>query len=70
MIPVVGECNDSWLNDARIVQVKAVDAGRAVASAHGGAIEQRCVGAGTGMVAFDWKGGLNPRVSSPVGVDG
>jgi D-aminopeptidase len=27
VIPVVGECDDSWLNDARVVQVEAADAG-------------------------------------------
>ena len=27
VIPVVAECDDSWLNDARIVQVGADDAG-------------------------------------------
>ena len=26
VIPVVGECDDSWLNDARVVQVEAADA--------------------------------------------
>ena len=26
VIPVVGECDDSWLNDARTVQVEADDA--------------------------------------------
>jgi len=30
-IPVVGECDDSWLSEARVVQVEAEDAGRAVA---------------------------------------
>jgi glutamate-1-semialdehyde aminotransferase len=29
VIPVVAECDDSWLNDARVVQVEADDAGRA-----------------------------------------
>ena len=33
VIPTVGECEDSWLNDARVVQVEADDAGRAVADA-------------------------------------
>src|SRR4051794_6988312 len=33
VIPVVGECDDSWLNDARVVQVEAEDAGRAVEDA-------------------------------------
>ena len=33
VIPVVGECDDSWLNTAAPVQVEAADAGRAVAAA-------------------------------------
>ena len=35
VIPVVGECDDSWLNDARTVQVEAEDAGRAVRGCDG-----------------------------------
>jgi D-aminopeptidase len=58
VIPVVGECDDSWLNDAAVVQVEAADAVRAVAAAGGGAVEEGAVGAGTGMVCFDWKGGI------------
>jgi D-aminopeptidase len=57
VIPVVGECDDSWLNDARVVQVEAADAGRALADA-GDAVEQGAIGAGTGMVCFDYKGGI------------
>jgi D-aminopeptidase len=59
VIPVVGECDDSWLNDARVVQVEAGDAGRAVEAARtGGPVGQGAVGAGTGMVCFGWKGGI------------
>jgi D-aminopeptidase len=57
VIPVVGECDDSWLSDARHVHVEAADAGRAV-SAAGAEVEEGAVGAGTGMVCFDWKGGI------------
>jgi D-aminopeptidase len=57
VIPVVAECDDSWLNDARIVQVDADDAGRALDSADG-EISQGAVGAGTGMICFDYKGGI------------
>jgi D-aminopeptidase len=57
VIPVVGECDDTWLNDARVVQVEAADAGRAVESA-GGDFAQGAVGAGTGMVCFGFKGGI------------
>jgi D-aminopeptidase len=57
VIPVVGECDDSWLNDARVVQVEAADAGRALDGA-GEDVAQGAVGAGTGMVCFDYKGGI------------
>jgi len=58
-IPVVAECDDSWLNDARVVQVEAADAGRALADAAASAdVAQGAVGAGTGMVCFEWKGGI------------
>jgi D-aminopeptidase len=59
VIPVVAECDDSWLNDARVVQVEAADAGRAlVEAARGPGVGQGAVGAGTGMVCFGWKGGI------------
>ena len=74
VIPVVGECDDSWLNDARTVQVEAADAARAVDAAVAGSFDQGCVGAGTGMMVFDWKGGIGsssrivPEVDATVGV--
>jgi D-aminopeptidase len=74
VIPVVGECDDSDLNDARTVQVEAADAGRAVAAATGGRVAEGCVGAGTGMIAFDWKAGIGtssrlvPEAEATVGV--
>ena len=59
VIPVVAECDDSWLNDPRIVQVEADDAGRALALAGaGGQVTEGAVGAGAGMVAFGYKGGI------------
>jgi D-aminopeptidase len=59
VIPVVGECDDSWLNDARTVQVEADDAGRALANAsESEAVAEGALGAGTGMVCFGWKGGI------------
>jgi D-aminopeptidase len=57
VIPVVGECDDSWLSEARVVQVDAADAGRAVAAA-GDDVAEGAVGAGAGMVCFGWKGGI------------
>ena len=56
--PVVGETNDGWLNDIRGRHVKAADVVRALGSARGGPVEEGTVGAGTGTVAFGWKGGI------------
>ena len=58
VIPVVAECDDSWLNEPIPVQVEADDAGRALATATGGPVAQGAVGAGTGMICFGWKGGI------------
>jgi D-aminopeptidase len=57
VIPVVGECDDSWLSDARIKHVQPDNVARAVAAASAD-FEQGAVGAGTGMSCFDWKGGI------------
>ena len=68
VLPVVGECDDSWLNDARVVQVDAEDAGRSVAAA-GAIVAEGCVGAGTGMISLGWKAGIgtSSRVAADVG---
>ena len=57
VIPVVGECDDSWLSDARIAHVQPGDVARAVSDATAD-FEQGAVGAGAGMSCFDWKGGI------------
>jgi D-aminopeptidase len=57
VIPVVGECDDSWLSDARVSHVQPGAVGRAVAEATA-EFEQGAVGAGAGMSCFDWKGGI------------
>jgi D-aminopeptidase len=57
VIPVVGECDDSWLSDPRVSHVQAADVARAVADASLD-FEQGAVGAGAGMSCFDWKGGI------------
>jgi D-aminopeptidase len=57
VIPVVGECDDSWLSDARVAHVQPADVARAVAGATAD-FEQGAVGAGAGMSCFDWKGGV------------
>ncbi|HEY8585717.1 MAG TPA: P1 family peptidase [Rhodanobacter sp.] len=55
---VVGETNDGYLNDIRGRHVAKRDVLDAIASARGGAVEQGNVGAGTGTIAFGFKGGI------------
>lgn len=55
---VVGETNDSYLNDIRGMHVTADDVVAAIESAATGVIEEGAVGAGTGTTAFGWKGGI------------
>src|SRR5215471_1208203 len=57
IIPVVGECDDSWLSDARMAHVQPGDVADAVADATAD-FEQGAVGAGAGMSCFEWKGGI------------
>ena len=56
--PVVGETNDGTLNDIRSRPVDAADVRHALTSARGGLVEEGSVGAGTGTIAFGWKGGI------------
>ncbi len=58
VIPVVAECDDSTLNDARGRHVSGEDVVRAIESAKGGAVEEGAVGAGTGMIAYEFKAGI------------
>lgn len=55
---VVGECNDGFLNDIRGRHVGEADVLHALESARGGAVEEGCVGAGTGTSCFQFKGGI------------
>jgi D-aminopeptidase len=55
---VVGETNDGYLNDIRGRHVTGQDVLDAIDSATGGPVEQGNVGAGTGTVAFGFKGGI------------
>ncbi|MGZ4822466.1 MAG: DmpA family aminopeptidase [Terriglobales bacterium] len=56
--PLVGETNDGFLNDIRSRPVTPDDLLAAIRSAKGGPVEEGSVGAGTGTVAFGWKGGI------------
>ncbi len=57
-IPLVGECDDSWLNDAAGGHIKARHVREAIRSAAAGPVAEGCVGAGTGMVTCDFAGGI------------
>ena len=55
---VVGETNDSGLSDIRALRVRPADVRGAIAAATTGPVAEGSVGAGTGTIAFDWKGGI------------
>ena len=56
--PVVGETNDGYLSDIRGRHITPEDVFAAIRNAKSGAVEEGAVGAGTGTVAFGWKGGI------------
>jgi D-aminopeptidase len=56
--PIVGETNDGHLNDIRGRHLTQEDVFSAINKARSGAVEEGAVGAGTGTVAFGWKGGI------------
>ncbi|MFH2203283.1 MAG: P1 family peptidase [Elusimicrobiota bacterium] len=58
VIPVVGECDDSWLNDIAGRHVHARHVAAAIDSAQSGRVIEGSVGGGTGMVTCDFKGGI------------
>lgn len=55
---VVGETNDGRLNDIRARGVTAAHLRQALDAAMPGPVEEGSVGAGTGTMAFGWKGGI------------
>jgi D-aminopeptidase len=56
--PVVAETNDGTLNDIRARPIRPEHVRAALTSASTGAVAEGSVGAGTGTVAFGWKGGI------------
>lgn len=56
--PVVGETNDAYLNDIRSRPITRDDVIAAIKNAKSGAVDEGAVGAGTGTVAFGFKGGI------------
>ena len=62
VIPVVGECDDSWLNDIAGNHVKPLHVHealqRAIAREGAGPVDEGAVGSGSGMTSFDFAGGI------------
>lgn len=56
--PVVGECNDGFLNDIQGRHVQESHVMQALAAATNGPVQEGCVGAGTGTGCFGFKGGI------------
>jgi D-aminopeptidase len=56
--PVVGETNDGGLNDIRRAPVNATHVRSALETAATGIVAEGSVGAGSGTMAFGWKGGI------------
>ena len=55
---LVGETNDGGLNDIRTIPLTGDHVTAAIAAARDGAVAEGAVGAGTGTIAFGWKGGI------------
>ncbi len=57
-LPIVAETWDGWLNDSQGFHVKPQHAFDALDSARSGPVVEGNVGGGTGMVCFEFKGGI------------
>lgn len=58
VMPVVGECDDGFLNDLRGMHVKEEHVRAALDAAADGPVAEGCIGAGTGMSCYDFKAGI------------
>ena len=58
VIPLVGECDDSWLNDVSSPHITSAHILEAFKRAKSGPVEEGNVGAGTGMITGDFAGGI------------
>ena len=70
IIPVVGECDDSFLNDSVGRHIRSEHVYRAIETASDGVVAEGSVGAGTGMITCDFKAGIGTasrRVPAPEG---
>lgn len=67
--PVVMECDDGSLNDIRGLHVKPEHVSKAIESATSDQVAEGSVGAGTGMITYEYKGGIG-TASRVVKIDG
>ena len=58
IIPLVGECDDSWLNDIAGRHVHEEHVTEALRTASDGPVPEGSVGGGTGMITCDFKAGI------------
>ncbi|BDG07199.1 DmpA family aminopeptidase [Anaeromyxobacter paludicola] len=58
IIPLVGECDDSWLNDIAGGHVHEEHVRQAIETAADGPVPEGNVGGGTGMITCDFKAGI------------
>lgn len=58
VIPLVGECDDSFMSDAAGRHIRSAHVYHALESASGGVVPEGSVGAGTGMLTCDFKAGI------------
>jgi D-aminopeptidase len=58
IIPIVGECDDSWLNDIAGRHVHEEHVYEALHTASDGPVAEGNVGGGTGMITCDFKAGI------------
>jgi D-aminopeptidase len=58
LTPVVAECDDSRLNDSQGRHVSSEEVVQALETAASGPVQEGSVGAGTGMVSYQFKGGI------------
>ena len=58
VIPVIGECDDSWLSDPSMMAVQPHHVAEALAAATDGPFPAGGIGAGSGMTCLGWKGGI------------
>lgn len=56
--PVVGECNDGWLNDIQGRHIQERDVLAAIDNANSGPVAEGATGAGTGMRSYGFKAGI------------